>query len=69
MRIGRQLLQDSKKGIAEDGGSQSGRARDLLSLLVRANTSKDVPVNQRLSDKDVLARGCASLIFSFSAKE
>ncbi|KAJ7259650.1 cytochrome P450 [Mycena rebaudengoi] len=56
MRIGRQLLQDSKKGIAEDGGSQSGRARDLLSLLVRANTSKDVPVNQRLSDKDVLAQ-------------
>jgi hypothetical protein len=28
----------------------------LFSLLVRANTSKDVPENQRLSDEDVIAR-------------
>ncbi|KAJ7289289.1 cytochrome P450 [Mycena rebaudengoi] len=56
MRIGRQLLQDSKKEIAEGGASPSGRARDLLSLLVRANTSKDVPASQRLSDEDVLAQ-------------
>ncbi|KAJ7766484.1 cytochrome P450 [Mycena maculata] len=47
----RQLLQESKNEMAENGGS-----RDLFSLLVRANTAKDIPVNQRLSDEDVLAQ-------------
>jgi hypothetical protein len=32
------------------------RARDLLSLLVRANTAADA--RERLSDQDVLARMC-----------
>jgi hypothetical protein len=44
----------------EGGAFQSARTRDLLSLLVRANTSKDIPESQRLSDKDVLARECSS---------
>lgn len=58
MRIGRRLLADSKREIAENGTFETGtgRARDLLSLLVRANSSKEVPVNQRLSDADVIAR-------------
>ncbi|KAJ6560690.1 cytochrome P450 [Mycena sp. CBHHK59/15] len=56
MRIGRQLLADSKRDIAENGTFETGRARDLLSLLVRANTSKDIPASQRLSDEDVLAQ-------------
>ncbi|KAJ7744469.1 hypothetical protein DFH07DRAFT_978192 [Mycena maculata] len=56
MRIGRRLLQDSKNEMAEDGTFEKGRARDLLSLLVRANTSKDIPPDQRLSDEAVLAR-------------
>ncbi|KAF8206820.1 cytochrome P450 [Mycena galopus ATCC 62051] len=53
-RIGRKLLEDSKRQIAENG--DAGRGRDLLSLLVRANTSKDLPANQRLSDDDVIAQ-------------
>ncbi|KAJ7753619.1 cytochrome P450 [Mycena maculata] len=55
-RIARGLLQNSKKELAESGTYESGGARDLLSLLVRANTSKDVPENQRLTDDDVLAQ-------------
>lgn len=59
MRIGRKLLQDSKNEMAESGTFEKGsgpRSRDLLSLLVRANTAKDLPASQRLSDEDVLAR-------------
>ncbi|KAJ7778746.1 cytochrome P450 [Mycena maculata] len=56
MRIGRQLLQESKNEMAEDWTFEKGRSRDLLSLLVRANTAKDIPANQRLSDEDVLAQ-------------
>ncbi|KAJ7479217.1 cytochrome P450 [Mycena latifolia] len=56
MRIGRQLLAESKRDIAETGTFETGRARDLLNLLVRANTSKEIPANQQLSDEDVLAQ-------------
>ncbi|KAJ7911563.1 cytochrome P450 [Mycena leptocephala] len=56
MRIGRKLLQDSKNEMAENGTFEKGRSRDLLSLLVRANTAKDIPASQRLSDEDVLAQ-------------
>ncbi|KAJ6500711.1 cytochrome P450 [Mycena sanguinolenta] len=55
-RIGLQLLQESKNEMAESGTFEKGRARDLLSLLVRANTSKDLPASQQLSDEDVLAQ-------------
>ncbi|KAF7341712.1 hypothetical protein MSAN_02069600 [Mycena sanguinolenta] len=56
-RIGRELLADSKREIAEQGTfAGTGRARDLLSLLVKANTEKDLPANQRLSDEDVIAQ-------------
>ncbi|KAJ7494429.1 cytochrome P450 [Mycena galericulata] len=57
MRIGRTLLQESKNEMAENGTFEKGRrSRDLLSLLVRANTAKDLPASQRLSDEDVLAQ-------------
>ncbi|KAJ7611688.1 cytochrome P450 [Roridomyces roridus] len=56
MQIGRKLLQESKNEMADNGTFEKGRARDLLSLLVRANTSKDIPESQRLSDEDVLAQ-------------
>ncbi|KAJ7778749.1 cytochrome P450 [Mycena maculata] len=56
MKIGRQLLQGSKNEMAEDGTFEKGRSRDLLSLLVRANTAKDIPASQRLSEEDVLAQ-------------
>ncbi|KAJ7185025.1 cytochrome P450 [Mycena filopes] len=51
-RISRALLEDSKResALGEGGG------RDLLALLVRANTAKDVPESQRLTDEDVLAQ-------------
>ena len=51
-RIGHKLLQESKAM----GETSSSQARDLLSLLVRANMAKDLPESQRLSDEDVLAR-------------
>ncbi|KAJ7753000.1 cytochrome P450 [Mycena metata] len=57
-RIGRQILRDSKAGMAEHGtyAKGSSRSRDLFSLLVRANSAKNVSPSQRLSEKDVLAQ-------------
>ncbi|KAJ7105085.1 cytochrome P450 [Mycena crocata] len=56
MRIGRRILQDSKQEAEEGGTFDGGRGRDLLSLLVRANTAKDISDRQRLSEEDVLAQ-------------
>ncbi|KAF8232559.1 cytochrome P450 [Tricholoma matsutake] len=53
-RIGNQLLRESKAQAAATGEKQSNR--DLLSLLVRANMSSDIPESQRMSDRDVLAQ-------------
>lgn len=61
-RIGKQLLRDSKASILADEkvngklDKSSWRGRDLLSLLLRANMSTDLPPNQRMTDEDVLAR-------------
>lgn len=55
-RVGMKLLEESKQQIAEIGTFETGHGRDLLTLLVRANTSKEIPATQQLSDKDVLAR-------------
>uniref|UniRef100_A0A8H7Y1G3 Cytochrome P450 n=1 Tax=Psilocybe cubensis TaxID=181762 RepID=A0A8H7Y1G3_PSICU len=60
-RIANELLRDSKMGLmAEDNNIKmddySLKRRDLLSLLVRANTSKDLPAHQRMSDEDVMAQ-------------
>ncbi|KAJ7159053.1 cytochrome P450 [Mycena crocata] len=55
-RIARQILVASKRDFAESGTFEAGDARDLLTLLLRANTSKEIPVHQRLSDEDVLAQ-------------
>ncbi|KAF7299959.1 Cytochrome P450 [Mycena chlorophos] len=59
-RVAKQLVQESKNEMAANGtftadGSAS-RAKDLLSLLLRANTAKDVPEAQRLTDDDVVAQ-------------
>jgi hypothetical protein len=63
LRIGSQLLAESKAANAKrDLDSKSTQARDILSILVRANSTTDLPENQRLSDKDVLARKCLGLI-------
>ncbi|KAJ7169306.1 cytochrome P450 [Mycena crocata] len=55
-RISRQIFAANKRDLADSAKFDSGRARDLLTLLLRANTSKEVPVHQRLSDDDVLAQ-------------
>ncbi|KAJ6566430.1 cytochrome P450 [Mycena capillaripes] len=55
-RIGQRLLLESKQKIADGSSADSTAFRDLLSLLVRANTAKDIPEAQRLSDPDVLAQ-------------
>ncbi|KAF8205936.1 cytochrome P450 [Mycena galopus ATCC 62051] len=55
-RIGLKILADSKHEIGESGTFETGRARDLLSLLVRGNTSKEIPKHQCTSDEDVLAQ-------------
>jgi hypothetical protein len=56
-RVGRQLLNESKRelmGTGEEGNSW--KARDLLSILIRANMASDLPVEQRMSDEEVLDR-------------
>lgn len=61
-RIGLQLIAEKKaalKQMAQSGEKTAGTAlksRDLLTLLIKANTSPDIPEDQRLSDEDVLAQ-------------
>ncbi|KAJ7782192.1 cytochrome P450 [Mycena olivaceomarginata] len=55
-RIGRQILRSSKDEMAESGTFETGGGRDLLSLLVRANTANDISESQRLSEEEVLAQ-------------
>ncbi|KAJ7301514.1 cytochrome P450 [Mycena albidolilacea] len=58
--IGQRLLRDSRQKIVDGSSVDSAAARDLLSLLVRANMSKDISEAQRLSEEDVLARNTAA---------
>lgn len=60
-RIGSELLEQSKASL-EQGKSdkKAWSARDLLSILIRANAMPDISESQRLSDEDVLAREYAS---------
>lgn len=60
-----QLIAEKKEAVMraamQSGGGKeiSGKSlhdRDLLTLLIKANMSTDIPENQRLSDDDVLAR-------------
>lgn len=55
-RIGVELLDESKEFFRASGEKANYGSRDLLSLLVRANTSTDIPESQRMTDKDVIAR-------------
>ncbi len=57
-RIGYNVLNESKTFLEASGGEKGneGRSRDLLSLLLRANMSTDIPESQRMSDEDVIAR-------------
>ncbi|KAG7453117.1 cytochrome P450 [Guyanagaster necrorhizus] len=55
-RIGNQLLNESHARLRASGEKGSSSARDLLSLLVKANMSSDVGEHQRMADSDVLAQ-------------
>ena len=61
-RVGMQLIAERKAAIkaelqGEGKDATSGfKGRDLLTLLIKANMSEDVPENQRLTDDEVLAR-------------
>lgn len=65
-RIATGLLERSKAAIGDD--KTSLKSRDILTLLVRANELDDLPESQRLTDEEVIARGCFvrfSLLFIF----
>lgn len=66
-RIGLQLVEEKKAEIMKatssgEKGDDTLHSRDLLTLLIKANMATDVPESQRLSDEDVLARKCPSLL-------
>ncbi|KAJ7801588.1 cytochrome P450 [Mycena olivaceomarginata] len=53
--IGHRILASSKADIvASEGEKNLGGKRDLLSTLLKANLSPDVPANQRLSDRELI---------------
>jgi cytochrome P450 len=54
--IGHQILARSKAAIRADGEKDFGAKRDLLSILLKANMSGDVPTNQRLNDEELVSR-------------
>ncbi|CAK5266449.1 unnamed protein product [Mycena citricolor] len=53
--IGKELLDKSKAECVALGSKDLGSGRDLLSILVKANMSSDVPASQRMSDNEVIA--------------
>ncbi|WOO83790.1 Leukotriene-B4 omega-hydroxylase 3 [Vanrija pseudolonga] len=58
-RHGAQLLSDARAALAAEskgGDGDSARRKDLLSLLLRANTDAELRADQRLSDDEVLAQ-------------
>ncbi|KAF9453671.1 cytochrome P450 [Macrolepiota fuliginosa MF-IS2] len=56
-RIGRELLEERKREtVLSEKTSHLRGGDDLLSLLVRANTAKNIPENQRMSDQDVVSQ-------------
>ena len=50
IELGREWLASRQEGGALEKG------RDLLSVLVRANTDAALPMSRRMNDEDVLAR-------------
>ncbi|KAJ7272392.1 cytochrome P450 [Mycena rebaudengoi] len=58
MAIGQQLVEKSKAALkaSQDDKLLSSGQRDLLSLLLKANLSTDIPDHQRLSDTEVISQ-------------
>ncbi len=67
-RIGHQLLDESHARIRASGEKSSSTARDLLSLLVKANMSPDIGEHHRMTDSDVLARKYIYSLFDCMAR-
>ena len=68
-KIGMQLIAEKKAAILAEQNAEKyagverkdmSSARDLLTLLLKANMATDIPESQRLSDEDVLARASPS---------
>jgi len=53
LRIGNQLLQESKASLPK---KTSSNTRNLFSLLVRSNMMEDLPNHQRMNDQEVVAQ-------------
>ncbi|KAJ7473607.1 cytochrome P450 [Mycena galericulata] len=55
--VGSQIVSESKRNLKDSEGEKalSGQ-RDLLSVMIKANVSTDLPESQRLSDDEVIAR-------------
>ena len=51
-------MKECKVALAEANGKKDEKfeKRNLLSLLLKANQSTDIPESQRMNDRDVLAR-------------
>ena len=59
-KIAEELLNDSRQAILAEHSAKvekdSWQAKDLLSVLLKANMATDLQPHQRMSDEDVLAR-------------
>ncbi|CAK5269545.1 unnamed protein product [Mycena citricolor] len=54
--VGTNLMQKAKAEAQALGEKELGSGRDLLSILVKANMSADIPNTQRLSDSEIIAQ-------------
>ena len=61
-QLGMQIVREKKLAVMDSLSTTKGitthdvQGRDLLSLLIKANMASDIPLNQRMTDEDVLAR-------------
>ena len=67
-KVGREILDKSKGNLQTSGEKVEKSARlngrDILTLLLRANTATDIREHQRMSDDEVLARTSCWLFFT-----
>lgn len=59
-RIGRKLIEDKRSIVLEDKGAAAGR--DILSVLLKANTEEDIKDSERLSDDEVIGQIATMLL-------
>ncbi|KAG8939392.1 hypothetical protein FRC00_013927, partial [Tulasnella sp. 408] len=65
-RVGQKLVQDKRSALAAtagiDGGENTLKGRDLLSVLIKANMEADIKDSERLSDEEFIGQICTMLI-------